>query len=298
MKTKTNQFQIILLIFVFLLCGCVIKQKEGFAETNNTSIFYQIAGKGTSLILIHGWTFDSRCWEYQIPVLLKDYQVIFYDLRGFGKSSYPVQGESYSHTKDLVAMMDYLSIDSAILLGHSFGGRIAIDFAFNHPERVIGLILPEGAWDVNDVDLGDDFNELINWLVSTREAAEYEDFDKAKEIWIYGPPLFSSMQKPHSASLVKKMVNEYSWWHYINDDPTEGFDSYSVNKLKTISVPTLIMYGKDSPVGYLKIAQIQNDYIPNSKLVAISDAAHALNIENPDQFNKEILDFLKESNFE
>jgi len=285
----------IFLIFIFSF-GCQNKNIKGFAEINNTSIFYSISGKGIPIILVHGFTFDSQCWKYQIPILEKQYQVISYDLRGFGKSSLPDTAQAYSHTLDLLSLMDYLGIDQAVLLGHSYGGRVVIDFSLKYPERVIGLILPEAAMDANDMEYGSEFDELIKWLSDTRNAFESEGLEKAKEVWMSGPPLLPSIRNAKSRSLVEKMINEYSGWHWINrnSNPLVGFENYSVKDFQKIEVPTLILYGSISPIGYLKLAEIQNENFPNSKLVEISNAAHALNIENPDQFNKELLDFLKD----
>lgn len=279
----------------FLLSGCNNTHIQGFAEVNGAKLFYKVSGKGTPIILIHGFSFDSRCWKNQIPALKKKYQVICYDLRGFGQSSLPVLDQPYSHTRDLISLMDYLGIDKAILVGHSYGGRVAIECALNNPERLAGLILPEGAMDANDMNLGKELDELMNWIRSTWAAAKNEGIDKAKEIWINGSPLLPAINNEHSEELVKKMIDDYSGWHWVNNDPHVGFESYSVNKLKSILVPTLIMYGSDSPIGYFKIAEIQHDNIPNSKLVEISNAAHALNIENSVQFNHEILTFLREN---
>ena len=295
MKIKSIKFLFLIINLSILLSGCDRNQTQGFTEINDARIFYKLSGNGTPIILIHGFTFDSRCWDYQIPALGKKYQVICYDLRGFGQSSLPVLDQPYSHTQDLISLMDYLGIDKAVLLGHSYGGRIALECVLINPERVIGLILPEAAMDADDIDLGNDFDELWNWLSSTREAVENEGIDKAKEVWINGSPLLPAIQNENSAALVKQMVNEYSGWHWVNKSPHVGFDSYNVAELKTITVPTLIMYGGISPIGYLRIAELQHENIPNSKLVKISNAAHALNIESSIQFNNEILMFLKEN---
>ena len=228
MKTISIKFGLLLTTLSLLLSGCDNTHIQGFAEVNDTKLFYKVSGKGTPVILIHGFSFDSRCWNDQIPALKKKYQVICYDLRGFGQSSLPALDQPYSHTRDLISLMDHLGID------------------------------------------------------------------KAKEIWINGSPLLPAMQNEHSATLVKKMIDDYSAWHWVNNDPHVGFEGYSVKKLKSLFVPTLIMYGSASPIGYFKIAEIQHENIPNSKLVEISNAAHALNIENSVQFNSEILEFLSE----
>ena len=81
------------------------------------------------------------------------------------------------------------------------------------------------------------------------------------------------------------MVNEYSGWHGLDNNPHVGFEPYSVNELKNIKVPSLIMYGGINLVGFLRLGEIQHGKIPNSKLSKITDAAHALNIENSDQYN-------------
>jgi 3-oxoadipate enol-lactonase len=291
---------LIILVFIIPLlfqCGGEPKTENvgfrsstGFAEVNGSRIYYEVAGVGISIFLIHGWSFDTRCWQDQVPILAKDYKVICYDLRGFGKSSLP-DSIPYSHTEDLIALMDFLNIEKAIFLGHSFGGRIAIDMALKYPGRTIGLILPEGAMDADDFVYS---QELVTWISSTWKTGREEGIEKAKDIWINASPLLPALNNEHAAPLVNQMINDYSGWHWNHDDPVVFSEPYSVKKLNEIRTPTLILYGKESPSDYFKVAQIQHDNITGSKLVAIDSAGHALNIENSEQFNSEVLYFLKE----
>jgi len=295
---KIKSIYILLFILSILISGCKIKQDNGFVDINSAKIYYEVSGNGIPIIFVHGFTFDSRSWDYQISAFKEKYQLIRYDLRGFGQSSLPELDQPYAHTKDLISLMDYLEVKKAVLVGHSYGGRIILETVLKYPERVIALILPEAAMDANDIDYGEEFDELLNWLRSTREAVKNEGIDKAKQIWVNGSPLLPAIQNKNSKDLVMKMVNDYSGWHWLNENPHVGFESYSVNDLGKIKVPSLIMYGGISPIGYLRLAEIQHNYIPNSKLIEINNAAHALNIENPDQFNAEVLEFLKENNIE
>jgi pimeloyl-ACP methyl ester carboxylesterase len=101
---------------------------SGYAEVNGTRLYYETAGAGHPLVLIHGYTLDSRMWDDQFETLSKKYRVLRYDLRGFGKSAYPSPDKSYCHTEDLRALLDYLKISKAYVMGLSMGGGIAVEF--------------------------------------------------------------------------------------------------------------------------------------------------------------------------
>jgi len=92
-----------------------------YAEVNGTRLYYEVAGSGQALVLIHGFSTDCRQWKDQIEFFKSDYKVICYDMRGFGKSTVP-SGMNYSHAEDLRALLDHLDIEKAHILGHSFGG--------------------------------------------------------------------------------------------------------------------------------------------------------------------------------
>ena len=97
------------------------------------------SGDGTSVVLIHAdWT-DSRIWDPLIPLLRDRYRVIRYDLRGFGRSSRPV--EPFTRLDDLQALLGHFGIEQAVAVGHSGGGGTALGLALHHPDRVRGLIL-------------------------------------------------------------------------------------------------------------------------------------------------------------
>jgi pimeloyl-ACP methyl ester carboxylesterase len=82
--------------------------KKGFAEVNDTRLYYEMVGRGHPIVLVHGWGFDTRMWDNQLEAFTKRFKVIRYDVRGFGKSALPTIGKEYSHTKDLKALLDKL----------------------------------------------------------------------------------------------------------------------------------------------------------------------------------------------
>jgi 3-oxoadipate enol-lactonase len=118
----------------------MMQVQSGFAEVNGTRLYYEIVGRGSHLVLIHGFTLDTRMWDDQFEAFSQHYRVLRYDARGFGKSALPVQGESYSHREDLKALLDHLKVSQAFILGLSMGGRTAISFTLEYPEVVRALI--------------------------------------------------------------------------------------------------------------------------------------------------------------
>src|SRR5262245_57108437 len=114
--------------------------QSGFADIPGARLHYEVAGSGEPLVLIHGFTLDMRMWDDQFASLARHFQVVRYDLRGFGKSSMPTT-EPYTHADDLKALLDCLNIERAHVLGLSMGGSIAINFALNYPAMVDRLVL-------------------------------------------------------------------------------------------------------------------------------------------------------------
>ena len=114
--------------------------QTGFAELNGTTLYYEVAGAGHPFVLVHGHLLDRRSWDDQFAVFAGRYRVIRYDQRGFGDSGLITKGESYSDRQDLYALMKFLGIERAYLMGVSGGGALAIDFTLEHPEMVDALI--------------------------------------------------------------------------------------------------------------------------------------------------------------
>src|SRR5713101_544743 len=112
------------------------KPTSGFAEVNGTRLYYEVAGEGYPLVLMHGGIMDNAMWNDQFETFPQHYRVIRFDLRGFGQSDLPVGQKPYSMRGDLRALLTFLGIDRANILGISMAGSIAIDFTLDSPDMV------------------------------------------------------------------------------------------------------------------------------------------------------------------
>jgi len=225
-----------------------------------------------------------------MEALISRFEVLRYDLRGFGKSALPEPGIPYSHTDDLVALLDLFQMEKIHLLGHSYGGRLVFDFVMDHPDRVLSLLLPEAAISIRG---GPESVELEAWIGNTWGTGAEEGVEAARTVWLKGSPFAPALRNPKSAAKVKQMVERYSGWHWENRDPAVSFVSYAPEQLRAIKAPSLIILGLLNPPYYHEIASIQHEHIPNSTLVTMKGVGHALNIEAPDEFNCIVIEFLE-----
>lgn len=293
---KPIQLLTLITISVIFLTQCKPETKSEFADINGTKIYYEITGEGTPLIFLHGWTCDSRNWNPQIENFAKKYKVITYDARGHGKSNVP-DSIPYSYEEDLAALMDYLNIKKAVIIGHSLGGSPAFYYSLHHPERVLGLVLAEGGAVLSDPAIVDTssipgyFNEFYKAIT----VAQNEGLEKGKKAWLNIHPMKNAAENPISAELLKTMIDDYSGWHWLNRDPQKSNPNGTIEMMKSIKSPTLIIAGEYSHKVLKDLVSAQSQYIPNSKLVILEKSNHMLNIENPNQFNKELELFLKEN---
>ena len=117
---------------------------SGYAELNGNRFYYESAGSGHPLVLLHGMGWDNRAWDEHFYKFAEKYRTIRYDIRGFGQSGPPPLSH-YSHPDDLAALIAHLGLRSTYVLGHSLGGYIAVEFALTYPAMTGGLILADPA---------------------------------------------------------------------------------------------------------------------------------------------------------
>ena len=114
------------------------------------SIAYEELGAGRGLLLLHEGIADRRMWNREFPLLAQTHHVVRYDLRGYGAS--PPANSKYSPVRDLNSLLDHLKLETAVIVGPSVGGKIAIDFALAHPARVAALFLVAPGYSGMDYD--------------------------------------------------------------------------------------------------------------------------------------------------
>ncbi len=267
-------------------------QDSGFANLNDAKIYYEQKGKGTSIIFLHGAYCDTRAWDYQFDEFAKNYHVIRYDLRGFGKSSVPDTTKPYQFVDELNNLMDYFNIKKAVIVGHSMGGVPAFKMAFNHPEKVLALVLLEsGPW-----YKGMFANEDAKVLAEIGKAAEIgktEGIEAGEKAFLNIRVLKPAMSNPLSKNILEDMTMDYSGWNFINKDTWQQGPFLDLKEYSKMEVPTLICRGELSLPFYYRTMNELNQVLPNSKLVEISHSGHMIQLENPKKFNKVLKQFLK-----
>jgi 3-oxoadipate enol-lactonase len=242
---------------------------------------FETRGEGVPLVLIHGFSFDMRTWDAQVEVLSRYFQIVRYDLRGFGRSSMPTG--PYSHVQDLRALIEFLSLSAPVLIGLSLGANIALSCALEHPHAVRGLVLassglPGFAWsEPRPPD-------------AAAAVAKSQGVEQARQFWL-NHPLFTAARRSSAAfARVRSMVEEYSGWHWCNDNPTA--QARVIDRLSECVTPTLVISGDLDVLGYRQIAAKLSHDIPGAALLTFPDAGHVINEEDPEGFSAAVLEFV------
>src|SRR6476660_6290930 len=112
--------------------------QSGYADVNGGSLYYEVTGSGSPVVLIPGFTLDTRMWDSEVAALSRKHRVIRYDPRGAGKSPPPTG--PYTQYEDLAALLEHIGVGKAHIVGLSLGGATAIDFALASPGLTLSLI--------------------------------------------------------------------------------------------------------------------------------------------------------------
>ena len=263
--------------------------KQGFAKVSNAKIYYEIAGEGQPLILIHGGNMDRRMWDQQFVTFAKTYKVIRYDVRGFGKSDRQVK--AFAHYQDLYDLMKFLRIRKANVVGLSMGGGIAADFAISHPEMVENLILVCPG--INGFTISSDGGA---YSIATIEAARDEGYAKATEMWLRSPYMAPAMEHPELRARLRQLSldNAHNW--LANFVWSRDLKPSTRERLSEIKARTLFIVGDRDVPNMLKLVDEAAAKISGARKVVIKGVGHLPNMERPAEFDKIVLDFLANRN--
>ncbi len=274
--------------------GCLGREtaadaQTGFVDVQGGRLYYEEAGTGQPLVLIHGGFLDRRMWDTQFQVLARDYRVIRYDVRAHGLSH--ADSVPFADHEDLHRLLRALGIGPATIIGLSMGGRIAIDFAVTYPEEVAALILVGPG--LSGYDFAND--EFTKYVEELTEAFEADDFSAVTETfarwWCDGPQRTPDQVDPTVRRHVLDMLaGSGQRWRYYSLE--QSLEPPAMPRLGDIHVPTLVVLGSlDVPV-IRDIADLIVQEVPGARLVTIPRVAHMVNMEKPEEFNRVVLEFL------
>lgn len=248
---------------------------------NNLRTNYKIAGLGPVILILHGWGGSSDSWEKIQEILAeKGYKVICPDLPGFGKSQPPKNPWSVSdYVKWTVDFVQAQGLEKFFLLGHSFGGRVAIKIAAHHPEKVDKLILCASGGIKHEPGLKTKIIFLMakvgNTIFGQRVLARFKD--KAQN-------LFYVFLRNKDYVKAKGVMRET-----IKNVLAEDLSSY----LPRIGTKTLIIWGKKDKILPVEDAYLFNKNIEGSGLEILPEARHSPHLENPEKLSNIIISFIK-----
>ncbi|HEV7645690.1 MAG TPA: alpha/beta hydrolase [Pyrinomonadaceae bacterium] len=277
-----------ILLTILLFCSFAYSQNKtsGYADIGGAKLYFEMAGKGKTVVLIHGGLADSRLWDDQFAEFAKHYRVVRYDLRGFGKSDFPTK--DFSHTGDLYSLLKYLGIAKTSLVGLSLGGAIAADFTVAHPEMVEKLVLTSSG-------LRGDKSPRNEQSIAVYKMAETEGRDKAVAMWADHPFFASGKNDREYARRTREMLTDnYKYWGPTPEPIPLVWDKYlTIDRLAEIKIPVLIVAGDKDAQQIVSIAETLRAGIKNAEKVIIPGVSHHLNMEKPREYNKLVLAFLK-----
>jgi pimeloyl-ACP methyl ester carboxylesterase len=240
--------------------------RSGYAPVNEIQLYYAIYGKGKPLIFLHGGLGNMENFGNQIPAFAKTFEVVAVDSRGHGRSTRSSKPCSYGlMASDVIALMDFLMVPKASILGWSDGAIIGLHLAIHYPERVERLVMFAGNFSVSglrgEVRQSSTFSQYLehaqpDYQRLSRTPDQYKEFlADIRKMW--------RTQRP-----------------------------YSPQQLASITAPTLVIDGEYDEIIKRSHTEEMSHLIPNAKLAILPDVSHFAMFQNPDEFNQVVLEFL------
>ena len=260
---------------------------EGVLALPGARLAYQVTGAGPAVVLVHGFGLDMRMWDPQATHLAARFQVVRYDARGFGASGPFDPAVSYTHAGDLLALLDYLGIQKAVLAGLSFGGRVVTQAALSAPDRIAGLVLLDSVldgvpWDPGSAAASD---------TAVRQAQD-RGLLAGRAAWLAHPLFAAARQHPRLAGQLAEMVAGYPGQHWTSHDPHKQAGPPPIDTLEKLAMPVLVLVGEHDVACFKEMSAVLALRIPGARYHVVPGAGHVINMEQPSTVNELLVSFL------
>ena len=278
--------------------------QERYIKVNSIRTRYLAEGEGSPVILIHGWGGSASGWLPSFGAIATQHRVCAMDLLNHGLTG---QLESRSlETVDLAKfvndLMAELRIKRAHIVGHSMGGAIALQLAVNFPERIVKLVL------VDSIGLGKEVDKSARVASLPLVGECWASLAYTNSIAKYGRELRASAQNP--ASITDELIEHlyrvertpeharmvlrvFRLWFDWTGQKKSAYAPI-VRMLPSIANPTLIIWGRQDATVPVSHGEFAAESMPNAHLQVIDNCAHVPMFEQPEVFNRLVLEFLKE----
>ena len=249
-------------------------------------LVYEVTGDGPAVVLVHGYGLDMRMWDPQVEPLAARFRVLRYDCRGFGASGPFDPAVPYTHAGDLVALLDHLDIGDAVLVGLSFGGRVALQTALADPARVRGLALLDAVLDGVPWD-----PESAQGLDEVARRVRAGGVLAGRKAWLAHPLFATARERPDLASALAAMVAGYPGQHWLGQDPHRQVQPQPIDMLQDVAMPVLVVVGERDVPGFREMSAVLARRIPGATYRLVADAGHMINMEQPAAVNELLIRF-------
>lgn len=253
-------------------------------------MYYEDTGQGEVVLFLHGHTLDRRMWDEQVTLLKDSFQIIVPDLRGYGKTSDPPEGYQFTHADDVIALMDSLGIDKAHVVGLSMGAYVAGDMVAMFPERLLSCVMVSGE---TCTFTGPGKPRTAKEIKSRKRdiAVVKRDVEAYKRRRVAS--LLSCCHPSNVEKIRPELTREIMDWGawqalHVTGRVYYGEQAWAQLRRNKSNVPSLIIYGESEKCskGY------SLPFLTDAKLVNIKQCGHMVNLEQPEQFNKLLFEWI------
>jgi pimeloyl-ACP methyl ester carboxylesterase len=270
---------------------------RGFLPVSGGRLYYEVTGEGPPLVLIHAGVANLRQWDPQVPAFAERYRVIRYDTRGWGQSE--SEHVEFTNRDDLAAVLDHFGAPSARILATSRSGSIALDFTVTHPDRVDALIVVAGGVGGFDANLPAEQRVAAEALEkASEEAWNAKDWVRLADLetryWVDGPGQPTDRVDPDLRATVHSWILT-TYQAEKEEAIPQPLDPPAASRLAEVTMPLMVVIGDLDDTHTNAACRFLAESVPGSRFEIMRGAAHMMNLEQPDRFNRLVLDFLAEA---